>query len=79
MTNDAPEAFVPMPAGRNIPVAPRGPASCATCRYWVDRECRRYAPRPHSPHHSVPTLEVKAPKTSQDFWCGEWESEWRGA
>lgn len=47
--------------------------TCATCRYWVDGECRRYAPRPHTPRAQLTRLKVEAPETTSYFWCGEWE------
>jgi len=45
---------------------------CETCKFWNSsprndspNECRRYPPRPQTPH---------LPLTGKSQWCGEWKA-----
>jgi hypothetical protein len=40
---------------------------CGTCWYWIERKCRRYAPRP-----SDNAGRASWPTTDENDWCGEY-------
>lgn len=82
MTEDKPEAFVPLRAGTiQVNLGRNRENNCTTCRHWHHEEgarqafgeCRRYAPRPTQPRYEGANAGVLAPKTSGVYWCGEWE------
>jgi len=47
--------------------------TCANCRFYDARKCRRYAPRPHRKGEGLEAPTVW-PIVAPDDWCGEWET-----
>ena len=54
--------------------------SCSNCRFHINRQCRRYPPRPGGiiPIQGVidrqprPAIMWGNPEPADDHWCGEW-------
>lgn len=55
----------------------RDDESCGNCRFYMDRECHRHAPRPKMNAEIVygeeSGVETVWPVLSDGDWCGEWE------